>query len=172
MLTVNRYKDILLSEFHINESGEICRSTDGYLGRYKAGDVSKFHQNADGYLCVQVPRGIRRAVFKHHLVLLLNGIEIPSGMEVDHIDGDKHNCTLSNLRIVDRERNSKNRRKRSDSTTGHTGITWCASKNRYIIRRTIDGVRKSYSRKTMPEALAVLSWLQTQDAAYTERHGK
>ena len=171
MLTVYRYKDILLSEFHLDGDGNIRRTNNGYLGRFKAGDLVSFYQNADGYLLVRVPQGIRRSVFKHHLLLLLNGIEIPEGMEVDHIDGDKHNCALSNLRIVDRERNSKNRKKRTDNTTGYTGITWSPSKQRYIIRRTVDGVRLSYSRKTLDEVIVVLTELTKLDAAYTERHG-
>lgn len=172
MLTVQKYKDILIQEFYIDSSGVIRRTNDGYLGRYSAGDEVGFYYNADGYLYVQVPRGVRRAVPKHHLVLLLNGITIPDGKEVDHIDGVKVNCSLDNLRLVTRECNSKNRKKRSDNTTGITGIAWSESKGRYIIRRTIHGNRHNYSRKTLPEAIAVLDWLKTLDTTYTERHGK
>ena len=44
MLTVYRYKDILLSEFHLDSDGNIRRTNNGYLGRYKAGDLVSFHQ--------------------------------------------------------------------------------------------------------------------------------
>ena len=47
MLTVNKYKDILLDEFYLDENHEVRRSKDGYHKRFKKGDLAKHHYNLD-----------------------------------------------------------------------------------------------------------------------------
>jgi len=37
--------------------------------------------------------------------------KIPAGLEIDHIDRDKHNNTLSNLRLVTHSENCLNKKK-------------------------------------------------------------
>ena len=46
----------------------------------------------------------------------------PDGAEVDHIDGDGLNNTKSNLRIVTRQDNAKNRRLSTNNYSGYTGV--------------------------------------------------
>lgn len=172
MHTVNQYKDILLKHFYLDENDEIRRKLDGYLGRFNKGDLAKFHKNATGYNLIQVPDGVRRGVFKHHLIYLLKIGELPDNMEIDHIDGNKDNNTISNLRVVDRRLNNRNRKKRSDNTSGVTGINWSSYHNHYVIRKVIGNKRISKSRKTFKEALIALKELEKLDISYTERHGK
>lgn len=46
----------------------------------------------------------------HRLVLILSGVPRPPGMnEVDHVDRDRLNNSVSNLRWVDRSKNCKNK---------------------------------------------------------------
>lgn len=171
MLTINKYSSTFLSEFYLDSSGNIRRSTDGYFGRFKKDDLANFFEGEGGYMYIQIPR-IRTVVKRSHLALLLSGVTIPDDKEVDHIDGNKKNDHPSNLRVVNRSLNSKNRKKRSDNSSGVTGIRWCESKKRFVIRRTVNGVRKSTSRMTMAEALVVLEEFTKQDTEYTDRHGK
>lgn len=49
--------------------------------------------------------------------------EDPHG-EIDHIDHDRQNNRLSNLRVVSPRGNSKNRSMRSDNKSGVTGVYW------------------------------------------------
>ena len=170
MLTINRYREIFLSEFYLDSSGVVKRSTDGYLGRFKKGDDAVFFQGAGDYWFTQIPR-TRATVRRSHLVLLLSGIHIPDDKEVDHIDGNRNNDHPSNLRVVNRRANSCNRKKRSDNTSGVTGIRWSDAHGHYVIRKTVNGTRMSRSRKTWGEALAVLQELAQMDADYTSRHG-
>ena len=170
MLTINRYREIFLSEFYLDSQGVVKRSNDGYLGRFKKGDDAAFFQGAGDYWFIQVP-GVRTTVRRSHLVLLLSGIPIPDDKEVDHIDGDRNNDHPSNLRVVNRRTNSCNRKKRSDNTSGVTGIRWSDAHGHYVIRKTVNGTRVSRSRKTWEEALVVLQELALMDADYTARHG-
>ncbi len=170
MLTINRYRDTFLSEFYLDSSGAVKRATDGYLGRFKKGDDAAFFQDAKSYWYIQVPRA-RTTVRRSHLVLLLSGINIPDDKEVDHIDGNRNNDHPSNLRVVNRRTNSCNRKKRSDNTSGITGIRWSDAHGHYVIRKTVKGTRISRSRKTWEEALEVLQELTQMDADYTSRHG-
>lgn len=171
MHTVNRYRDTLLEEFHLDDSGTVRRSKDGYFGRFKAGDIIQTFETRLGYLRFQVPRA-RTTANLAHLVVLLSGREIPNHLEVDHIDGNKANNHPENLRVVFRRVNSCNRKLRKDSSTGQTGIHWSNHHKRYVIRRIIKGVRLSRSRKTFDEALQVLEELRQLDSDYTHRHGK
>lgn len=170
MHKVIKYKQNLLSEFYLDSSGTVRRSQDGYLGRFKKGDKAKFFKQED-YWSIQIPK-VRGIVKRSHLVLLLSGYELQKGEEVDHIDGNRDNDHPSNLRAVTRRVNSCNRKKRSDNTSGITGIRWSEYHGHYVIRRTVNGKRLSRSRKTFEEAKEVLEQLTKMDSDYTCRHGK
>jgi hypothetical protein len=170
MHKVIKYKEILLSNFYLDSQGEVRRSKDGYLSRFNKGDLAKFFEHT-GYMSIQIPT-VRGTVKKSHLVLLLSGYELQQGEEVDHIDGNRHNDHPSNLRAVTRRINSCNRKKRTDNTSGITGIRWSEYHGHFIIRKTIKGVRISRSRKTLEEAKEVLKELSLMDSDYTCRHGK
>ena len=171
MLTVNKHLQTLLNEFYLDIDGEVRRSNDGYLGRFNKGDLAKFFITPNGYERIQVPKA-RTTINKAHLVYVLAGNKIPDHLEIDHIDGNRTNNKIDNLRLVDRQINSKNRSKRSDNTSGVTGINWSEYHGHYVIRRMIDNKRVSKSRKTMQEALEVLEELKALGDGYTERHGK
>lgn len=74
----------------------------------------------DGYWSVQV-KGKKLAA---HRVLwwLLRG-EIPAWLCIDHIDGNRGNNRLENLRLCTRAQNNRNTRKRSGSAALPKGIT-------------------------------------------------
>lgn len=171
MHTVNKHLNTLLSEFYLDSTGEVRRSKDGYLGRFNKGDLANFFIGTGGYERIQVPKA-RTHLLKSHLVFVLAGNTIPDHLEIDHIDGNKLNNKIDNLRLVDRQTNCKNRTKRSDNTSGVTGIHWSDYHGHYVIRRMINGKRISRSRKTMQEALEVLEELKALGDGYTDRHGK
>lgn len=172
MLSAMRYKDALLENMYADSEGVLRRRHDGYLGRYKQGDEVTPFLATGGYFRLQVPGGIRTSIPFHHAVMIVNGVDIPEGFEADHLDGDRANNKFANLRVADRRLNSCNRRKRSDNSSGVTGIRWSDFHGHFVIRRTVHGIRKATSRKTMEEALKVLAQLTAEDSAYSERHGK
>lgn len=58
----------------------------------------------------------------HRLAWLYAHGDWPAG-HIDHIDGDKTNNALSNLREATRSQNLQNSRKRRDNTSGHKGVS-------------------------------------------------
>ena len=60
--------------------------------------------------------------YAHRAIWEMHNREIPKGMEIDHIDGVRHNNNIENLRLVDRTENSKNTSKRADNTSGSVGV--------------------------------------------------
>lgn len=69
--------------------------------------------NKNHYWQVRFERKTYRA---HRVVLALHGIDIPEGMVVDHIDGNKSNNLIENLRVVTLEGNAKNKVHTSSNT--------------------------------------------------------
>ncbi len=170
MLLINKYAEIIENNFYLD--GEtIRRKVDGYLGRYKKGDEVVGFQNNSGYLHIQIPK-VRSVIKTSHIKLFLLGVRIPEGSQVDHIDQNKLNEHSSNLRVVSQRVNCCNRTRRSDNTSGHTGIRWSDYHQHYVIRTTVNGIRKSTSRKTLEEAIEARKHQLMQDVAYTRRHGK
>ena len=130
----------------------VRRKHDGYHKRFSKDDPAKFFPRNDGYWYIQMPLK-RTTVKRSHIVYSLSKGQIPEGFDIDHIDGDRSNDSPDNLRLVNKTLNNKNRCKRSDNTSGVTGIRWSDYHQHYVIRRTVHGKRLSTSRNTMPEAL-------------------
>jgi hypothetical protein len=95
----------------------------------KAGDVAGCVDN-NGYVTV----GINRRIYKSHRLawLIVHGVW-PNGL-IDHIDGNKSNNRLSNLRLVNETGNAENvRRPNKRNKSGFMGVIWFQNKWRASI---------------------------------------
>jgi hypothetical protein len=138
----------------------------------------------DGYIYVR--RDHRKV--RLHVWIWENLVgEIPEGMEIDHINGIKTDCRLSNLRMVTHEVNSRNRGKPANNTSGVTGVSritqagreyWSANWKDPVTGKRI---AKYFSVKEYGDEEAKRLAIETREAAlkdliqnhdYTDRHGK
>ena len=87
--------------------------------RVKVGDVAGCLEG-DGYLRIKVQSRKYRA---HRLAWLYVYGEWPS-LDIDHINRNKADNRISNLREVTNKQNMQNASKRSDNTSGHSGVSW------------------------------------------------
>lgn len=74
----------------------------------------------------------------HRLAWLYVYGVLPNGI-IDHIDNNKCNNRISNLRIVTHRVNSQKRLPNYNSKTGVTGVIWHKRNNAYVSRITVDG---------------------------------
>lgn len=172
-----KYKDLLNDFYFLDSEGNLRYKQKGYLNRYQQGDLVKSRVTTAGYKAIHLPKirnnaGGSISIPVSHIIWVLSGKELPFNMELAHIDGNRLNNKLSNLRLVNRTINCKNRKKRSDNTSGITGISWNNSHNAWGIRRTVKGKRLCTYRKDLEEAKRVLAYFTSLDSDYTERHGK
>jgi len=92
--------------------------------------------NNQGYRLIEI-NGKNYSVQK--LVMLIHNIAVPKEMEIDHINQNRLDNRIENLRIVSRQENMKNKKKYKNNTTGYSGVTF--RKGRYEVRISVKGNR-------------------------------
>ena len=66
-------------------------------------------------------------VLAHRIVWVLHNGPIPQGMQIDHIDGDRTNNDVRNLRLASVSQNLQNQKCSVRSTSGVKGLRWAKS---------------------------------------------
>lgn len=127
----------------------------------------------------------------HRVVWQLFYGDIPDGFHIDHIDGDKTNNKIENLRCIPREKNIRNCRKSVNNTSGVTGVNlktttrkngksnsyWVASwqTHQKRLEKNFSVTKHGYDeafRLACEWRQKMILELNAQGAGYTERHGK
>lgn len=120
------------------------KSIPGYEGKYSAtedGRVWSHHKNKfkgqtendAGYFVIGV--GHVGTVRVHRLVAAAYlGLELRSKTEVDHIDRNRKNNRVDNLRLCNSSEQKSNAHKRSDNTSGFKGVCWDKSYQKWLAR--------------------------------------
>ena len=101
------------------ETGAFCWLVN--RGRFAKIGVVAGAINGRGYRTIKV---YGKQFYAHRLAWLISFGEISEGMEIDHIDGNKSNNKLANLRAVTRTVNQQNKHKPlSSNTSGFLGVS-------------------------------------------------
>ena len=74
----------------------------------------------------------------HRVIWLLVYGEWPNG-EIDHIDGNRENNRIHNLRVVTSSENARNRKVQSNNKSGVPGVGWRNDTNKWYARIKILG---------------------------------
>ena len=80
----------------------------------------------------------RAHVLAHRVAWAIHTGEWPSG-HVDHINGDRLDNRIVNLRIVTRQENQRNTRLPRSNTSGIIGVYWCKHKRKWRAAIGCDG---------------------------------
>lgn len=90
--------------------------------------------------------------FYRHLLERLHG-DLLEGQEVDHIDRCPLNNTRSNLQLVSRSENNRNRGRQRNSSSGHKGVSWDTRQQRWRVQCKVHG--KIKTRSISPSKLGI-----------------
>jgi len=162
-----------------NYSGYLYNKTTATVGEELIKSVGK-----DGYYVARIA-GKNRS---HHRLIweVVNGPINDSNLHIDHINQNKNDNRIENLRLVKLEINSRNKGLSKRNKTGTNGVRYREHKSGgYYIAfwNNLDGKLKdkSFSVKKYGEELAEhlakeyrlhqIYLLNLMDAGYTERHG-
>lgn len=135
------YKDYILEHFHYDSvNGGLFRDDR----KNSLGSIDK-----DGYIILK----IKGKQFKYHRIvwLVCNG-EFPDG-EIDHIDRNKNNNRIENLRDVSRKVNLENIPKIINKDTGEQGIYVDKSTKGLIAKYIVRRKNKCFRFRSLEEAI-------------------
>jgi hypothetical protein len=127
-----------------------------------------FTANANGYRHGKLLGKLYRA---HRIAWLLTYKTWPVA-EIDHIDGDRSNNRIANLRDVSKSQNQRNRKMDPLNKSGFNGVYWYARSGKWRAKVHANGKHEHLGTfGTLEEAIAARHAANIK-YGFTERHGK
>lgn len=102
--------------------------------KFLAGKPVEHHIHS-GYTKVSI---FNCRVYSHRLAWLLFYGDWPS-LHIDHIDGNRTNNRIENLRLATVPQNIANQKRSKRNTSGQKGVSWCKYKRRWCARLIKNG---------------------------------
>lgn len=128
------FKDECFRKLNYNpETGIFTWKFNGTRG-VKAGDVAG-SKMTHGYIALSI--GGKKAL-GHRIAWLFAHGEFAQG-NIDHINRNKSDNRISNLRLATYEQNAQNRLKNSKNTSGFKGVTWHKRDKKWQAAITVSG---------------------------------
>jgi hypothetical protein len=93
----------------------------------KPGDLAG-HMNKRGYIEIRYNRTTYQA---HRLAWYLHTGEDPGELQVEHIDTNRTNNRITNLRLATAQDNAQNQSKRKDTTSLYKGVSYYKKSNKW-----------------------------------------
>jgi hypothetical protein len=123
-----------------------------------------FTANNGGY---KTGRLKKRNYLAHVIIWAIVNCKWPDG-DIDHIDGDKSNNKIENLRDVPRSLNARNAPLRKDNTSGRVGVYKHSKNNSWVVmaHNTYIGSYTSFE-----EAVEAREKVETENG-YHKNHGR
>ncbi len=117
-------------------------SNFGNVRNDKTGRILK-HRVRNGYYYVELCKNSKRKNNYLHRIIAKTFIPNPQNKKfVDHIDNNRLNNNLENLRWATYQENNHNTKMRSNNTSGIKGVNWNKTFNKWQAYITTDGKRK------------------------------
>lgn len=146
-------------------------------------DAARWNSRYAGKECGTLDdKGYRRILFRfekgktfkiraHRLAWFITYGVLPSG-EIDHINQDKLDNRIRNLRDVPKSVNQRNSRMNSNNTSGASGVTWHKQRRKWCAQASANG-RHHHIGLFVDQADAVKAAREFRLAnGFTENHGR
>lgn len=127
-----------------------------------AGTPVRAYHSHNGYRLVTL---LGKQYRLHRVVWTLHNGAIPDGKEIDHIDRDKENNRIENLRLVTKSQNAFNRANKSGKALPK-GVIFLSKDNLYQARIMKQGKRHCFHDRDLDKCL---KWL---DEMRSKLHGE
>lgn len=141
--------------------------------KHKGGRVGTLEK--DGYVKFKCGP---RYYMEHRVIWEIFHGPIPDGMQVDHIDGNRSNNNINNLRLATVAHNGQNRKLSPLSTTGIKGVTVANLKRKKYWKGTVTAYGTVHSKVfgyTEAGKQLAIRWVETTRAAFHKQfanHGE
>lgn len=106
-------------------------------GKYIDGEAGHFDATT-GYRRVSINN---KKYYTHRVIWAMLHGEWPEG-QIDHVNHNKVDNRISNLRLCSHKDNGRNQKKASNNTSGVTGVYWDNRYSRWMAAIMIDGINK------------------------------
>ncbi len=129
-------------------------STHGNVENARTGKLLTPRLSKTGYHTINLYINGKAKDFKVHKLVANAFIDNPHNKQfVDHIDGDKLNNRIDNLRYVTKSQNAMNLSMHVDNTSGAKGVTYHKKSKKWMARIMINGKQINIGLyKTIEEA--------------------
>lgn len=129
-------------------------STYGAVENGITGKILKPQSDKDGYHCVNLYKNGKQKKFKIHRLVAEAFINNPENKKcVDHINNNKLDNNINNLRWATNSENGMNRSIQSNNTSGFKGVHYDKASDKWMAYIKIDGKHKTIGLfKTKEEA--------------------
>lgn len=118
---------------HKSQDRDVFASVNAFtlFHRIRAGTIAGGVNPVDGYRYLRISG---RSYAAHRIVWLMMYGEMP--VTIDHIDGNRDNNRLANLRNVTRRENARNKAMYSANKSGVTGVSWKSRNKKWVVQIT------------------------------------
>jgi len=158
------------------ETGEmVWRRRDGGDRHTKAWNTKYARRAAGslsgvGYLYIRVAFGGRQfLLLAHRLAWLIVHGRLPAH-EIDHLNGDRTDNRLANLREATRVENQRNLSLRRDNTSGHVGVGWHRQSRKWRVQINVDGRVRHLGLFDRKEDAIAAAQTARLELGFTPRH--
>jgi len=173
-MTLEKGINVTEPNFNLSQDllNELFEYRDGNLfwkvnrGSVKKGQIAGTFANS-GYLQICL---YRRFYLTHRLIFLMHKGYLPS--ELDHIDGNKLNNCIENLRETTKSQNQLNKGLMKNNVSGVKNVHWCKNSNKWRVLISVNGKQKDFGRfKDLEVAKETAITLRKQHHGDFANHG-
>lgn len=129
--------DILEIVLYDKKNKEKCRAITNAIYLNKVKD-RKWSLDGHGY--------VTSGTYGKHIKLHRLIMDAPKGMYVDHIFHDKLDNRIEHLRVCTNSENVQNQDKQPNNTSGHKGVWWDKSRNKWAVQIRANSQRFNIGR--------------------------
>ena len=88
----------------------------------------------NGYITIYPPKGYKHRCVHQYIWMVANGCDIPEGYDIHHMDGNRHNNSINNLKLIDEKIHLSEHSKGSTNRLGSKLSEECKKRISYKLK--------------------------------------